>query len=295
MLLIEKLQNCKHLSASQQAVVHFLLEHKAAVENMTIEDIAKNVYTSPATLVRLSKNLGYTGFNQLKHDFVEEQKYLSQHFISIDANIPFHERENMMSIAGKISSLVKETVDDTLSLINYQDLVAAVNIIEKSDKIHLSAVSFPLLMGQNFQLKMRRVGKNVEITDLVGEQLYTASIIQKNDCGIIISYSGETPMPCDMMRLYKKKKIPVIAITSMGSNFIRNHADVSLTITSREKLYSKIAGYSSEFSIKLILDILYSCYFRNHYTDFLSSKRELSKNSEPGRMSTSIILKEDEN
>lgn len=293
MLLMEKLQNCKHLSASQRAVVDFLMEHKETVETMTMEDIAKSVYTSPATLVRLSKNLGYTGFNQLKRDFIEEQKYLSQHFRSIDANLPFQERENMMSIAGKISSLVKETMDDTLSLLNYQDLAAAVNIIEKADKIHLSAISFPLLMGQNFQLKMRRVGKCVEITDLVGEQLYTASIIHKNDCGLIISYSGETPVPCDMMRLYKKKKIPVIAITSMGSNYIRDHADVSLTITSREKLYSKIAGYSSEFSIKLILDILYSCYFRNHYTEFLSSKKELSKASEPGRVSNSNILKED--
>ena len=292
MLLIEKLQHLDHLSSGQKAVANFLLEQKEAISDMTIKEIASRTYTSPATLIRLARNLGYDGFEHLKNDFLMEESYLNQHFTSIDANFPFQKNENMMSIAGKITTLAKETMSDTLSLIKYQDLTAAISIIENADKIHLSAISFPLIYGRDFQLKMRRIGKYVELTDLVGEQLFTAPIIQNRDCAIIISYSGETTIPRDMMTLYKKKGIPIIAITSMGNNFIREHATISLTITTREKLYSKIAGYSSEFSIKLILDILYSCYFRNHYNEFLQQKTELSKSAEPGRKSTSDILRE---
>lgn len=292
MLLTEKIQTMDHLSSSQKAIAVFLLEQKEAVSEMTIKEIAHSTYTSPATLIRFAKNLGYEGFEQLKHDFLKEQKYINQHFTEIDANCPFQQNEGFLSIAGKISSLVKETVDDTLSLITLSDLQNAVSIIEKSERIHLCAISFPLLYGQDFQLKMRRVGKIVELTEMVGEPLFTEATIGAKDCAIIVSYSGETSIPRNMTAIYRKHKIPVISITSMGSNYVREHSDVCLTITTREKLYSKIAGYSSEFSIKLLLDILYSCYFRGHYQQFLEQKARLSKMAEPGRKSTSEILKE---
>lgn len=292
MLLTERIQKIEHLSSGQKAVADFLLERKEAIEDMTIKEIAHETYTSPATLIRFAKNLGYEGFEQLKHEFLEEQKYISRHFTEIDANFPFQQKEGLLAIAGKISSLVKETVDDTLSLLTHNQLQQAISIIEKSDKIHLSAISFPLLYGKDFQLKMRRVGKAVELTEWVGEQLFTESMIGPRDCAIIVSYSGETTVPRNMARIYKKHKIPVISITSMGNNDVRGHSDVCLTITTREKLYSKIAGYSSEFSIKLLLDILYSCYFRNHYQTFLEQKTYLSKGAEPERKSSSEILKE---
>ncbi len=292
MLLTEKIQEIDHLSSGQKMIADFLLEQKDGIAGMTIKEIAHRTYTSPATLIRFAKNLGYDGFDQLKKDFLKEQEYINQHFTKIDANCPFLPNEGLLSIAGKISSLVKETVDDTLSLLTHEDLHNAVSILERSDRIHLCAISFPLLYGRDFQLKMRRVGKIVEITELVGEQLFTEPIIGSKDCAIVVSYSGETTVPRNMTTLYKKHKIPVISLTSMGSNYVREHSDVCLTITTREKLYSKIAGYSSEFSIKLLLDILYSCYFRSHYQPFLEQKTRLSKTAEHGRKSTSEILKE---
>ena len=60
-----------------------------------------------------------------------------------------------------------------------------------------------------------------------------------------------------------------------------------------EKLYSKIAGYSNENSIKLILDILYSCYFNLMYDDNLARRIAISKQAEVGRESTLEIMKED--
>lgn len=292
MLLLERIQKIENLSSGQRAIADFLLNEKDGISEMTIKEIAHVTHTSPATLIRFAKNLGYEGFDHLKKDFLEEQRYLNEHFTSIDANHPFQANEALLSIAGKLTALMKETADDTFALLTHKDLSEAVNIIEKADKIHLSAISFPLLYARDFQLKMRRIGKLVEITELVGEQLFTDSIISPNDCGLIVSYSGETTVPCNMARLYKKHKIPIISITSIGSNFIRDHSDVCLSITTREKLYSKIAGYSSEFSIKLLLDILYSCYFRNHYDEFLEQKTKLSKFAEPGRKSSAEILKE---
>lgn len=292
MLLIEKMKRGDGFTDNQKLIIDYMLDKIQEIETMTLKELAEKTYTSPASFVRVAKKMGYDGFEQFKAAFLEEQKYLNTHFQKIDCNLPFGPHDNYITIANRIAVLEKETIDDTLSLINLKSLKAAVNVMKMAEAIHISAISYPLLYARDFQLKMRRIGKRVEITEVVGEQLYTAPIIGKNDCAVIISYSGETPLNIDMMKLFKRKEIPIIAITSLGDNTVRKNADIVLDMTTREKLYSKIAGYTNEVSIKLLLDILYSCYFSSEYHQFLSYKKSLSKNSEPGRYSNTDILKE---
>lgn len=292
MLLKERIESVPHLSDSQQGALNYMYENPHEITGMTLKEIAAASYTSPATLVRLAKNLGYDGFEELRKDFIKEEEYNNRSFHSIDANIPFHGNDNYMGIASKLTALMKETADDTLSLMEFQNLKKAVDILLKAEKIHLTAISFPLLHGYDFQLKMRKIGKLVEIVDLLGEQLYSDPIVTPEDCALIISYSGETPLIRQMITLYRKKKIPIIGITSIGSSTLRNSANVCLSITTHEKLYSKIAGFSNGMSIQLILDILYSCVFKENYSANFENKKELSKRSEPGRFATYDVLKE---
>lgn len=292
MLLIEEMKKENTFTDSQKVIIDYMIDKKQEIEHMTLKELAEDTYTSPASFVRVAKKMGYDGFEQFREAFLSEQRYLDAHFQEIDPNLPFGPKDNYMTIANRLATLIKETIDDSLALVDNRRLKAAVNIIKMADAVHISAISYPLLYARDFQLKMRRIGKRVEITELVGEQLYTAPIMGKNDCAIIISYSGETPLNVDMMKLFKKKQLPIIAITSRGENTIRRNADVVLDVTTREKLYSKIAGYTNEFSMKYILDLLYSCYFSEEYELFLDYKRSLSKRSEPGRFSDTEILKE---
>lgn len=292
MLLIEKMKDLEKITESQKAVIDFMITRSDKLETSTSKQIAESVFTSPATLTRLSKKLGYRGFEELKKDFLREQEYLDKNKSTIDANFPFHKHDNMKTIANSIGKLIKESIDDTLYLLNYDELQSAIDIICKAETIHISAISFSLIYARDFQLKMRRLGKNVEITELVGEQLYTFPMIKEHDCAMMISYSGEIPLLKQMAALYREKKVPVISITSLGENTIRKFSNVVIDVTTREKLYSKISGFSSQSSIRFVLDILYSCYFELQYHENLHRAQELGKRAEPGRCSTSQILDE---
>lgn len=292
MLLKERIENIEHLSESQKSVLEYMYSHPHEIEKMSLKEIAEKSYTSSATLVRLAKNLNYSGFEELREVFMKEEEYMNHSYHSIDANIPFDKNDDYMKIANKLTILSKETVDDTLSLLTYKELSKAVDILLKANQIHLTAISFPLIHGYDFQLKMRKLGKQVEIIDCLGEQLYAEPIIRSNDCALLISYSGETPLIRQMLDLYKEKHIPLIAITSIGDSTLRNNADVCLSISTHEKQYSKIAGFSNGTSIQLLLDILYSCVFSKDYEKNFEKKKELSKKSEPGRFATYEVIKE---
>ena len=293
MLLLEALNHTDGLSDGHRAIAEWLLEHRNEARSMTTKQIARATFTSPAAVVRLAKKLGYDGFEELRRELTEETLYLNQHFRGVDANRPLSAGDSMMTVAAKVASLARETANDTLSLMDEESLTRAVDLIEKSRAIHLAAVSFPLLYGQDFQLKMRRIGKPVLAVTLPGEQLFAEHIATPDDCALVVSYSGTTPATLDLARMFHRRGTPIIALTSMGTNPLRELADVTLTLTTRERLYSKVAGFTSEISIKLTLDTLYACYFSRHLDAFQQMKDEISSHAEPGRTSDSFILRED--
>lgn len=292
MLLLERLNHTSMLPEGQQAVARWLVAHRNEVATVTVKRIAQEAFTSPATVVRLAKALGYESFEPLRAELVAEANYLYQHFRGVDANQPFVRGDDPLTVAAKVAALARETVSDTLSLMDGSALAQATDIIESARVTHITATSFPLLYAQDFQLKMRRLGKPVEVCALVGEPLFTERIVSDGDCAIAISYSGTTPSTLDVARMYKRCGIPLIAITSLGANPLRELADVTLPLTTRERLYSKVAGFTSELSIKLVLDTLYACAFARDLDEHQRAKDELSVHAEPGRTSDSEILSE---
>ncbi|OUQ04177.1 sugar isomerase [Erysipelatoclostridium sp. An15] len=293
MLIRERLERCE-FSNSERVIIDFILKEKMNIKNMTMKEIANATYTSPSTLIRIAHKMKFKGWNELKEAYLKEEEYLQTHFLDIDANLPFSNDDTIMSIASKIATLKKEAIDDTLSLVRHDDLQKAVQMIKKASSIYVFAVSNNGLITQEFAHNMSRIKKKVTICNLQGELVYSAINVDIQSCAIIVSYSGETPILSRVIQALKMNGIPIIAITNIGENTVSRNADVVLRICTREKLYSKIATFSTDVSFEYILDLLYSCVFSLDYDKNLERKTKISQMIEKGRFSTIDIMKEDE-
>jgi len=111
------------------------------------------------------------------------------------------------------------------------------------------------------------------------------------NCAILISYSGESKEVLKIAEILKSKNTQMIVLTSIGENSLTAFADCIFSISTREKLYSKISTYSSNNSIHLILDILYSCVFKMNYDYNLKYKANISKSIDE-RFSTGNLMNE---
>ena len=293
MLIRERLERCE-FSNSERVIIDFILKEKMNIKNMTMKEIANATYTSPSTLIRIAHKMKFKGWNELKEAYLKEEEYLQTYFLDIDANLPFSNDDTIMSIASKIATLKKEAIDDTLSLVRHDDLQKAVQMIKKASSIYVFAVSNNGLITQEFAHNMSRIKKKVTICNLQGELVYSAINVDIQSCAIIVSYSGETPILSRVIQALKMNGIPIIAITNIGENTVSRNADVVLRICTREKLYSKIATFSTDVSFEYILDLLYSCVFSLDYDKNLERKTKISQMIEKGRFSTIDIMKEDE-
>lgn len=292
MLLEQKIENLTNISQSEKAIADYLLTQKLKIKDMSTRDIAKETYTSSSTIVRFSQRLGYSGFNQLKEDYINELHYIAKHFCNIDPNFPFAAQDSFMNIAGKMNTLVKETINDSLSLIQHDSLQKATYLLSKSHRIFLFAIGTSALLGEMFKQKMTRISKTVVTEYLVGEYGFHCNLIEPQDCAILISYTGETPNVIQYAKKLKELNIPTIIITSLGDNTLKEYSHIILHVSTREKQYSKIATFTSEYSIQFILDVLYSCYFSLNYEKNLSIKTKLSQYEEQNKKIKASPIKE---
>lgn len=274
MLLTERMKE-KIFSSSEEAVIDYMFDQRGDIRNKTTKQIAEATYTHPSTLIRVAKKLGYQGWVELRNVFSEEIGYLNSPFQDIDANYPFQEEDNVLTIANKIAALNQTTVNDTLSLIDKDDLQKAADLLNQADEIKIFAMNTNLYLCHDFKSQMTRIGKSVDLCTV--DQGYEAANSNPNTCIILISYTGETKEIVHLLPILKSRNTPIIALTSIGDNTLSKHADCTLRMATREKLYSKIGSFSSTGSITFLLDILYSCVFSKNYQKNLEYKINISK------------------
>lgn len=288
MLIIEQMKS-EHFSDAEQALVDYIIAHPESLEDMTTTQLAQLTHTNPTSLIRVAKKLGFNGWRDLREGYLKEWTYLNSHYNSIDANLPFDKHDNLLSIANKLATLEHNTIQDTLSLLNYQDLLDAQERLLKAKEIKIFGSHTNAMISQDFVTKMRRINRNVSIASTFHYIDYEAFHSTEDTCAIVISYTGENDIMLKCIDMLRERGASIISLTSIGDNTISKLSDVSLHITTREKLYSKIANFTSNTSIIYLLNLLYSVVFTHEYDGNLEHIINVGKTFDSRKTSVDIM------
>lgn len=278
---------------SKRTIGEFVLQQKIHLCEFTTQQIAHETYTSKAALVRFAKALGFSGWTDFAKEFVSEQHYQDTHYTDIDPNVPFQADSSTKDIINLMCSLQMESLMDTADLIKPWVIDKVVDLLEQSERIALFGMSPNSMLGELFRRRMLTVGRQVEIPAL-GDVGLLASSLGERDCAIIISYSGNAPdrEPLRVLPFLETSHVPIVGITSCGTNYLRQHALYTLSISSQEKLYSKISTFATETSILYILNVIFSIYFARNFQENLDRKVGNGRLLEYQRFSEVSELKE---
>lgn len=264
MSIMTQLEFELNFSNSEKEIAKYILNNGEAVLEQSVQQLARSTYTSPATIVRLCQKLGLQGYLDFKIKYSAELQYDSSKKRT-DVNFPFAEDASYKEITKSLANVYQETIEDTLQLIDYKQLDIISQALQKAERIYIFCCGNSMLAGLNFQHKMLRIGKLVEMRSLTGEQIFLSYNATKKDIAIVISYSGETPEVIECTKQLHKNHVSIIAITSLGENQLSKYASYTLNTSSREKIFNKIAPIASFTSMTYLLDLLFSCIFNNDY------------------------------
>ena len=79
-------------SSSEKTIAKYILDNGEDILNLSVKELAKQTYTSPATIVRLCRKLGLNGYGDFKIKYSAELQYDLHHTDRIDVQFPFFKR-----------------------------------------------------------------------------------------------------------------------------------------------------------------------------------------------------------
>lgn len=217
------------LSKQEKKVATYILKHPEEVSKMTVAELSKKCKSSSATIMRFCYSLKYSGYRE----FVKA--------LYSDISAKLEEQENIydidndditdMSVSSTIYTVCKLNIgalNSTLKILNAEDIEKAVNLINKANKVYIYALSGSKVVAYDAVFKFQRLGIDCQAYDDPHSQILSASILNKDDVAIVISYTGETPDIINTSNLLKKRNVPIIAITKYGTNPLSKIADINI-------------------------------------------------------------------
>lgn len=297
MYLFQKIeeQAARHNDA-RKYIGDFLLLEKRNVGKYSMQQIAEKTYTSKTTLFRYAQGFGFSGWKEFINEFLEEVHYSESHYSNVDPNLPFMPNDTTKEIVEKITKIQMESLEETVNQLDIDALNLAVDrILGARRYIVLFGISPNNLLGRIFKRKLESIGILMTVASM-DESGMISSALEEGDCAIIVSYSGNNELrePMRYVQELKEKKVKLIGITGGGSNFIRQTIDCVLTISSRERLYSKISNFTTEESIMHLFNLLYANCFARSFDQNYTHKVYNSKRLEYRRNASLYNMQEGE-
>lgn len=253
-VMLNMLKNKEDLSMAERAVLDYLIENKDVLKNFNVEKIAEAAYTSPASVVRMCKKLGYRGFKDFKIDFI-----LSNAKVEIPENKEYND-----VILSKDSHYGKSVIEnnirileETLKIHDPEALHYAANFIMKARRVFIFGKGSSYLVCKDLEMKLRRINKIAIAQGESHEQLVDASFLNQNDAVVFISNSGKTKEIISAALLAKDKKAKIISVVKLGPSLLAELSDVVLYTTSLEGEF-RSAAMTSRMSQFCVIDALYT-------------------------------------
>lgn len=260
MSLIDKMTDKDLFTEVELSVLGYIKNNLNKVIHMSIQELAKQTYTSNATIIRICKKLDTNGFKDLKYTLMKELeagKYITR---DVDYNFPFHQNESIAEIIENMSSLHKNTINLINNCLDKRILDAISQHIIKADHVFIFAMGDSKISAMNFVNKLVKSGIYCMMATENNEEIVFSQNLTHKDCAIFISYRGDTPEINKCFQLAKKTGCTIVAITAGQNSMISQYGDYPIIIP-RKETEDKIATFYSQIAFGYILNILFSIIY----------------------------------
>lgn len=259
--LILQIKRSNSLTKTEQTIANFIIEHPQEVIASSVQELALQVPTSAASIVRFSQKFcGSGGFSQLKLKLSAESTTETNLYQELSPD------DTLDDLKKKLAFRIEQSVQATGNNLTTEQLNPIIDVIGHSDQILAYGVGASKLAALDLQQKFIRIGKSVSVLD--SPHLISTTILTQpsNTVLVLFSNSGLTDEVIDLAILGKKNSMPIVAITSNAQNPLSKIANFVLTTDStNENIDLRSAATTSLISQLFVLDLLYYQYFSLDY------------------------------
>lgn len=236
--------------AAEKKVARFVLNHPEEAIMMNVSELARASEVSDATVIRMCKRIGYTGYSQMRVILANDLGKIQANEIRNDGKRPSNIQELFQRF---MASLV-----DVQRGLNEETLFACVDLLQNADLVHIAAAGNTTPMANDLGFRLERFGVRATYSMVADYMLNHVSMAGENDLLVAISHSGTSRQVVQAIELAKQKGLKVIAITGSEYSPVSSMADYLLLSKITHPVFS---DYEPDSHLGLILVIDALLYF----------------------------------
>jgi DNA-binding MurR/RpiR family transcriptional regulator len=269
------------LNNSEKKVAIYLLNNIENIFSMPVARLAEESGVSQVTWVRFCKALGFDGLKDLKKSlFIELNNAATNESPETIVFPDIKKHKNIEQICTTIKNTSIQAVEDTMKMIDYNELSKIIKVIELADRVQLFGIGASGVVAEDLYRKLIRIGKNACFSYDAHTQLTYGANMNPKDVAIIFSYSGSTSEMLEILSLSHATKCPTIAVTKFAKSPLVTGADYSIYISAPE-VDVRSGAMSSRIAQLAIVDMLFTVLANKNYA---SVEKYLEKSYEACRI-----------
>lgn len=265
MTIEDRIKLAPDLTPTEAQLAQALLDLGDRVPGFTARELAHATSTSIASIQRLCKKLGLSGFRELKVELARTPASRPEAIAPVDVNFPFGPGDGARAIVGSMSSLYATTITDTAKRLDPAHLERAARFVDQAAGIEIYTSSHNLYPAQMFEERLLSAGKRAVCPVSPERQTRLVLASDAAHAAIIITYAGLSPAYKRYIALLRERKTPIVLVGSERARRMHPGLDAYLMVSDRESLQNRITQFASHIAVQFVLDSLFCRVFARDY------------------------------
>lgn len=273
-MIIDQLMDKKDFTNSEKQIANFILKNVANIGSLTATEVGRQSFTSKATVVRLSKKLGLTGYEELKKR-VELEQAEKNRLMQLLEDEPISGDTTFREIVSIVPSIYDTAISNTKLMLDEAAMNRIVGRIQEETIVDIYGAGITYTCATTAKFKFLTIGVECSTHTSINEHYIMATRNRKN-VAIILSFTGSNKAMLQTARYLKNLGTFVVGIGSAESEELKNLCDEYIGIYSKELIMS-MEVMTPFISITYIFDVLFALLLAANFDSNLNNSLDVIK------------------
>ncbi|WP_207345663.1 MurR/RpiR family transcriptional regulator [Arthrobacter sp. E3] len=245
------------MPAAMAKIGAYLLEHPQAPLELSIMELAEQTKTSPATVTRFCRLLGYAGYVPFRVSIASDLgRSDARESWKADIGRAFGPDDSPRDVLSTLVNAHTRSLEETAAVMDLALMNKIARRIAMSSHVDIYGIGGSAVMAKELQSRLYRIGINAHHWSEVHAGLTSAAIQDSGTVAIGISNTGRTEETLQMLREAGEAGALTVALSNNPGSPLAESADASI-ITSVHEQFLQPDDLSAKHVQLLVLDLIY--------------------------------------
>lgn len=187
-MLLVQLREMKNFTNHERDVVEYILGHMDQIPDISAGELARASLTSKATVVRLSKKLGLSGYQELKLRLVAEMNQ-SERISQLISKEPITGNSSYSDIILTLPGLYDKAITNTRLTLDKNTMMRIGRFLQGAECIDIYGTGISYVLAQAAAFKFATLGLECSAYESINGH-YLAARKHKRTVAFLISFTG---------------------------------------------------------------------------------------------------------